>query len=181
MLIDLQQSYFDLFHLPMKFDIDRTQLNTQFRELQSVCHPDRFVTANDAERLESAQATSLINEARDTLLDARLRARYLLSLNGVDFNDEIDTSKDPAYLMEQMELRESIEDAEHASDPFAELDSLHKIVLQRKHEIEDAFSVAYEQKNFAIAKQAALKMRFCERIISEIKRIEERVDDDDDF
>lgn len=178
MLIDWQQNYFDLFQLPVAFDIDRTQLNSQFRELQSVCHPDRFVTASDAERLESAKATALINEARDTLLDDRLRARYMLSLKGVDFNDEIDTAKDPTYLMEQMELRESIEDAEHASDPFDELDKLYNIVLQRKREVEHDFSRAYEQQDLIVAKQAALKMRFCERIISEIKRIEERVDDD---
>lgn len=177
-MLDLQQNYFDLFDLPVAFAIDRTQLNRQFRELQSMCHPDRFVNASDSERLESTKATALINEARDTLLDDRLRARYMLSLKGVDFNDEIDTAKDPKYLMEQMELRELIEDAEHASDPFAELDNLYNIVLQRKREVEHDFSVAYEQKDFVVAKQAALKMRFCERIIGEIKRIEERVDDD---
>jgi len=179
MSIDLQQNYFDLFGMPVTFDIDRAQLAVQFRSLQSVYHPDRFITASDAERLESVKVTTLINEARDTLIDARLRARYMLGLKGVDFNDESDTSKDPAYLMGQMELRESIENAEHATDPFAELDALHKIVQQRKREIEGDFMLAYAQQNFDVAKQAALKMRFCERIISEIKRIEERVDDDD--
>ncbi len=178
MSLDLQQNYFDLFGIPVSFDIDRVQLAVQFRDLQSVFHPDRFIAASDAKRLESVKATALINEARDTLVNARLRARYMLGLKGVNFNDEIDTSKDPAYLMGQMELRESIEDAEHAADPFAELDSLHKVVQQRKREVEDDFSLAYEQQNFDAAKQAALKMRFCERIISEIKRIEERIDDD---
>ena len=147
MSLDLQQNYFDLFGIPVSFDIDRAQLAVQFRDLQSVFHPDRFIAGSDAERLESVKTTALINEARDTLIDARLRARYMLGLKGVDFNDEIDTSKDPAYLMGQMELRESIEDAEHAADPFAELDSLHKVVQQRKREIEDDFSLAYEQQN----------------------------------
>jgi molecular chaperone HscB len=179
MSFDLQQNYFDLFDMPVSFGIDHAELAVQFRDLQSVFHPDRFIAASDAERLESTKATALINAARDTLVDTRLRARYMLSLKGVDFNDEIDTSTDPTYLMGQMELRESIEDAEHADDPFAELDSLHKIVQQRKREVEDDFSLAYEQHNFDVAKQAALKMRFCERIISEIKRIEERIDDDD--
>lgn len=181
MSIDLQQNYFDLFRIPVTFDVDHTQLAVQFRDLQSIFHPDKFVTASDAERLESVKVTALINEARDTLVDARLRARYMLRLKGVDFNDETDTSQDPIYLMGQMELRESIENAEHANDPFAELDNLRKIVQQRKVDIEDDFNSAYNQQNFSGAKQAALKMRFCERIISEIRRIEERIDDEGDF
>ena len=177
----MQQSYFELFQLPIQFDIDTTQLASHFRELQTTYHPDKFVNATGDERFESVKITTFINEARDTLLDSRLRARYLLGLKGVDFNDEIDTSKDPMYLMQQMELRESIEDAEHADDPFEELDSLRRIVKQRQLEVEDDFKNAYEDSQFDEAKQAALKLRFCERIISEIKRIEERVDEDDDL
>ena len=181
MSINMQQNYYELFQLPVQFDIDMRQIASRFRELQTVYHPDKFVNGTDNERFESVKVTTFINEARDTLLDSRLRARYLLGLKGIDFNDEIDTSKDPTYLMQQMELRESIEDAEHAEDPFEELDSLRRIVKQRQLEVEDDFKNSYEGGQFDEAKQAALKLRFCERIISEIKRIEERVDEDDDL
>ena len=43
--------------------------------------------------------------------------------------------------------------------------------------MENDFQTSYDSGDFKVAKQAALKLRFCERIFEEIKRIEERLDD----
>ncbi|CAA6800749.1 MAG: Chaperone protein HscB [uncultured Thiotrichaceae bacterium] len=178
MPIDLKSNYFELFGLPNQFEVDTSLLATRFRALQSECHPDQFVNGSDEEKRISMQQTAFVNEASDTLKNPRLRARYMLASNGVDFTDETDLSKDPAYLMEQMELRESIENAENATDPFDELDDLRKIILTRRGDVENDFQSSYASGNMPEAKQAVLKMRFCERIIEEIQRIEERLEDE---
>lgn len=178
MPIDLKSNYFELFGLPEQFEVDTTLLATRFRALQAECHPDQFVSASDEEKRISMQHTAFVNEASDTLKNPRLRARYMLALKGVEFTDETDLSNDPAYLMEQMEIRESIEDAENASDPFEELDGLRKIVLSRRNDVENDFQSSYADDKMLEAKQAVLKMRFCERIVEEIQRIEERLEDE---
>lgn len=179
MSVDLTQNYFQVFGLPIQYEVDLNLLAKRFRELQAQVHPDKFVNGTDEERRIAIQSTGFLNEAKDTLSDSRLRAHYLLSLKGIQFDFEIEsgTTNDPEFLTQQMEIRESIEDAENAEDPFDELDQLRKMIKSRKVDVENDFQTSYASGDFVVAKQAALKLRFCERIFDEIKRIEERLDD----
>ena len=45
------------------------------------------------------------------------RAEYLLVQHGEDIRGEQQTMQDPMFLMEQMELREELEDIADSSDP----------------------------------------------------------------
>lgn len=179
MSVDLTQNYFEVFDLPIQYEVDLNHLATRFRELQAHVHPDKFVNGTDEERRIAVQSTGFLNEAKNTLTDSRLRAHYLLTLKGIEFEFELEsgTTNDPEFLMQQMEIRESIEDAESAEDPFDELDQLRKLIKSRKLDVENDFQTSYDSGDFKVAKQAALKLRFCERIFEEIKRIEERLDD----
>ncbi|HIP94871.1 MAG TPA: Fe-S protein assembly co-chaperone HscB, partial [Leucothrix sp.] len=71
-MLDFKQSYFDLFGLPVHFQIDDSQLSASFRALQKKYHPDKFVNASDQERRLAVQSTGFINEAYETLLSSRL-------------------------------------------------------------------------------------------------------------
>ena len=179
MSVDLTQNYFQVFGLPIQYEVDLNHLSTRFRELQALVHPDRFVNGSDEERRIAIQSTGFLNEAKNTLVDSRLRAHYLLSLKDIQFEFELEsaTTNDPEFLMQQMEIREAIEEAENAEDPFDELDQLRKMIKSRKLDVENDFQTSYASGDFIVAKQAALKLRFCERIFDEIKRIEERLDD----
>jgi len=178
MSIDLKQNYFELFDLPVRFDIDLTLLATNFRQLQAHYHPDKFVSASDSEQRQAMQATVFINEAHDTLKSPRLRSRYLLELAGIDFNDERDISTDTAYLMQQLEIRESIDVADDAEDPLEHLEEIKKLVRDRKQAVEASFVESYKKGDFQAAKEATLKMRFCERVYNEIRKAEERLEDE---
>jgi molecular chaperone HscB len=177
MTLDLTQDYFSLFQLTPHYDTDMSELSHQFRALQATWHPDRFATADDEARRVSVQNTAFINEAYETLKKPRLRARYLLELSGVSFSDETETSKDPMFLMQQMDLRESIEDAEHADDPFDALDNVVSDVREQADQLENDFKEAYVAGDQQAAKEVVLKMRFFERIKGEVKQLEEKLED----
>jgi len=163
-MLDFNQSYFQLFGLPEQFEVDLASLATAFRERQATYHPDRFVNADDKERLLAVQSTGFINEAHDALKSPRLRSRYLLTLKGIEFDDEIDTTSDGMFLMQQMEMREALEDAQNASDdPEEALDAVEKVGKEVKalsNALQNDFKTHYESDDFIAAKEAVLKMKF---------------------
>ena len=69
MAADLSSSYFQLFGLPRSFEIDAAQLDSRYRELQRIVHPDRYVNAGDQERRLAMQQATRINEGYQTLKD----------------------------------------------------------------------------------------------------------------
>jgi len=163
-MLDFNQSYFKLFGLAEQFDVDLSTLSTAFRELQATYHPDRFVNADDKERLLAVQSTGFIN------------------LKGVEFDDEIDTTSDGMFLMQQMEMREALEDAQSANDdPEEALDAVEQVGKEVKalsNALQNDFQTAYESDDFVAAKEAVLKMKFFERLSNEVKALSEKIEDD---
>ncbi len=137
------QNYYDLFALPVNFDVDQAGLDNHFRELQQAVHPDRFANASAQEKRVSLQKATLINEAHRVLSDPLLRARYLLELRGEPAIDEQETISDVSFLMEQMELREELDAVKTSEDPLSLigdiLDELIGKIEQREQEIRQLF------------------------------------------
>jgi molecular chaperone HscB len=119
----MMQNHFELFQLPIKFDVDMDRLDAAYREVQGRVHPDRFVNASDAEKRVAMQWATRANEAYQTLRHPQKRAQYLCELNGVDLQTESNTAMPMDFLMQQMELREALGDARAAKDAGA-LDEL---------------------------------------------------------
>src|SRR5947208_14405041 len=118
----LLHSHFELFGLAPVFGLDKEVLEKAYRDIQSQVHPDRFAHAGDAERRASLQWTTRVNEAFQVLKNPVKRARHLLELQGVDVAFETNTAMPPEFLMQQMELREKLEEAKDAGG----LDDLRK-------------------------------------------------------
>lgn len=99
------------------FDLDLSELDRKYFDLQRRLHPDRFATRASRERaLSQAQAVAL-NEAYETLKDVLRRADYLLEVRGVEqMPNGCHLVNDQALLMESMELREALAEAETAAD-----------------------------------------------------------------
>ncbi|MGA9031258.1 MAG: co-chaperone HscB [Sulfuricaulis sp.] len=172
------KNHFELFGLPAAFDIDTDELAVRYRELQRRIHPDKFANASDQDRRLSLQMTALINEGFQTLKDPVQRGRYLLSLRGIDLDDETDTTMDPAFLMEQMELREELEEVRQANNPHKQLAELANRIEQRLQDKIGQFRRAFADDSpdgSGRARNAVREMQFLEKMRREIDNLEEEL------
>ena len=166
-------SHFDLFGLAPAYALESEALERSYREIQSRVHPDRFAHAGDAERRASLQWTTRVNEAYRTLKDPVQRAKHLLELHGVDVAFETNTAMPPEFLMQQMELRESLEEAKTP----ASLDEMRKRLRQNKTELQKQIAEALDtRKDYAGAAGLVRKLQFLDRLDEEIDSAYERVE-----
>lgn len=183
-----QDNYFKLLNLPVEFDIDREKLNNNYHEIQKSIHPDNYANSSALERRISVQMAAQVNDALQTLKSPLPRSIYLLSLYQIELNEN-DTAIDPAFLMEQMELRESLAQVAVKDDPFAELDKILDDVKSRiKMLIADLSSLfeqllsnqcehSEQQKLLQEIKAQVLKMQFLNRVHEECLNKEEELSD----
>lgn len=181
-----EDNYFKLLSLPLNFDIDREKLNSNYHEIQKSIHPDNYANSSALERRISVQKAAQVNDALQTLKSPLPRSIYLLSLYGIEL-DENDTAIDPAFLMEQMELRESLSQVVVKDDPFAELDKIlndvksriKMIIADLSSRFQQLLSNQYEQleqqKLLQKIKAQVLKMQFLNRVHEECLNKEEEL------
>jgi molecular chaperone HscB len=169
----VMHSHFELFGLTPAFAIEGEALERSYREIQSKVHPDRFAHAGDAERRASLQWTTRVNEAYRTLKDPVQRAKHLLELHGVDVAFETNTAMPPEFLMQQMELRESLEEAKTP----ASLDEMRKRLRQNKTELQKQIAEALDiRKDYAGAAGLVRKLQFLDRLDEEIDAAYEEIE-----
>ncbi len=161
-------NYFELFGIQPGFDIAPAHIESKYRELQSLLHPDRYATAGAQEQRLAVQGAALVNQAYAVLRDDCARAAYLLELKGVEFNDEPDTVNDPGFLMEQMELREALEQSTAASDPAAALTRLEHDADAHMAGLSGRFKHAHADGDFDAARELVLKMKFIKKFRDEV-------------
>ena len=113
-MISLQANDFELFDVPARFAQDRPQLDTRWKALQREAHPDRFAAEGAAAQRVAMQWSVRINEAYQRLKDPLKRAAYLCELRGAPVQAENNTAMPAAFLMQQMEWRENLDDTESA-------------------------------------------------------------------
>ncbi|MDD3445227.1 MAG: Fe-S protein assembly co-chaperone HscB [Zavarzinia sp.] len=108
-----QIDHFARLGLPRGFAVDGAMLERHYFAAQRRFHPDRFAGRGAREKNFSLQHATLINEAYETLRDPLSRARYLLETAGRPLpGDDGRSIADPELLMEAMEWREALEEAE---------------------------------------------------------------------
>ena len=172
------KNYFEIFSVPVSVDVDMTVVSDHYHVLQKKYHPDRFANTDEQQSRMAMQATSLINSAFDTLKSPLLRAQYLLKLKGVDTNNETDTTMDGAFLMQQMELRESLESVRDDADPLSKLDSIGSDLKKQMKRLMSEFQQAYDSDSLEQARESIRKMQFILKAQNEVKQISEQIEDE---
>ena len=163
--MNLQSNDFELFGLEQRFAQDRSQLDARWKDLQREAHPDKFAAQGAAAQRIAMQWSVRINEAYQRLKDPLKRAAYLCEINGMPVNAENNTTMPAAFLMQQMQWREDLDEAHSADD-------LEKIRLQVQQAGRDVLlnleRLIDSQKSFADAVGQVRAMMFVERFSKDV-------------
>lgn len=177
MRISFADNYFRLFGIAPTFHINRETVVGKHRQLQSMLHPDRHVAAGAGQRRLAVRNAATVNEAYRVLSDDCARAAYLLELEGVFLNREAETTTDPDFLAEQMQLRGELEANERNPEALLRIEDSMQTKLR---ELGCEFSDAYESRKLDRARAAVQKMQFVRKLDQEVKSrlrtLEERAD-----
>lgn len=160
------QEYFSLFGLPERYAIDQAELDKAYRNVQAQVHPDRFAHRPEAERRVAMQWATLANEAFRTLRNPLRRATYVLSRRGLEIDGERNTAMSHAFLMQQMEWREAVEEAQA---DVGELDRLNRELARDERVMLDDLGRAIDEANdLQTAGELVRRLMFMEKLRSEI-------------
>ena len=174
--MDFTQTHFELFGLPQTYAIDRDKLDAAYRDMQNTVHPDRFAAQPDAEQRVAMQWATQANEAYQTLKHPVSRGVYLLKLQGIDAFDAGNTKMAPAFLMQQMEWREAIDEA-RASHSTAALDALTDDLRSAHRGIEAQLAALIDTAHdYAAASEAVRQLRFMDKLIAEVGDVYEELE-----
>lgn len=107
----LNDNDFELFGLPQTQAQSRADIDARWKALQAEVHPDRFASEGAAAQRVAMQWAMRVNEAYQRLKDPLRRAAYLCELRGAPVQAENNTQMPAAFLMQQMEWRETLDEA----------------------------------------------------------------------
>ena len=165
---DSVPDHFALLGLERRYAIDTDVLEERYRELQARFHPDKFAHQSDADKRAAMQWATRVNEAYQALKQPIRRARYLLELLGQDPQIETNTVMPHEFLLQQMEWREAVAEAQ-AGGAIDELEALH---VRFRHEMSDRtqeMTKAVDIDNdLAHAVDLLRRMMFIDKLLSDI-------------
>ena len=173
------RSYFEIFSLPVGWNIERAAVDARYRQLQQEFHPDRYAAKGDVDKRLAVQTAALINDAYQTLISPLKRAQYLMQLDGIDADQESHITSDGAFLMSQIELREELADiGQDGPSPAAleALASLEQRICATYAGLQDEFSAHYSAGDQAAAFDTVAKMQFFVKLLDQVEALEEQLD-----
>jgi molecular chaperone HscB len=169
----LQANDFELFGLPQRFAQDRAQIDARWKELQRQTHPDKFTTQGAAAQRVAMQWSVRVNEAYQRLKDPLKRAAYLCELRGAPIQAENNTAMPAAFLMQQMQWRESLEEVVE----MAELDALQREVESARNSLlQQCEQLLDEAGQPAQAASQVRALMFIERFADDIEQRYEQME-----
>ncbi len=172
--MNLQSTDFELFELPEQFGQDRAVIDARWKDLQRQAHPDKFVAQGGATQRLAMQWSVRINEAYARLKDPLKRAAYLCELHGAPIQAENNTAMPAAFLMQQMQWREALEEAADG----AQLDALGKEVAQaRRAALAQCQQLLDQARNYPDAAQQVRALMFIERFSRDVHDRLDRIAD----
>jgi len=165
--MNLQSDDFELFDVPRRFAQERSRLDARWKELQREAHPDRHAASGTAAQRQAMQWSVRINEAYQRITDPLRRAAYLCELHGAPIRAEDNTAMPTDFLMQQMEWREALEDA----DSVAQVEALEAQVQQaRRAALERCGDLIDQEQDYAGAALQVRALMFIARFALDIER-----------
>lgn len=169
----INKNYFQLFNLSESCELDLDSLAGVYRELQSEVHPDKFANADERTKLQALQSSSYLNEAYGTLKSPLKRAAYLLTLHQQDIEQVNQSDLSVDLLMEQIQLREALEELPKDESALVELERLKQEVTAKLEQVYQNFADQYENTDYGAAKKIYHELQFLYKLLAEINSAEE--------
>ncbi|AUI66034.1 MULTISPECIES: Fe-S protein assembly co-chaperone HscB [Glaesserella] len=164
---------FTLFDLPVQFQIDSQALSERYLSLQKSLHPDNFAASSATEQRLAIQKSAEINDALHILKDPILRAEAIIAIHTGEQQDiEQKSNRDMAFLMQQMEWRESLESIETAKNE-EDLTAFTQKIEQEQKAILQQLEQTLDSQQWSEALAINDKLRFIKKLLIEIERVEE--------
>ena len=170
--MNFSQNFFEIFQIGVAFDLDLADLSARYQALQRRVHPDRYAGQGDqAERLATQWATQ-VNEAYATLAEPLARASYLLDLQGVVLAQN--PTLDPAFLFEQIELRETLDEIRQAGS-LTRAEAFIQALAEKQSADARTFNDYFKASALNEATTSVYRMQFLSKLSQGAKALEEEL------
>ena len=166
--------FFAVMQVPVACEIDAALLERNYRQLQGEWHPDRYAGAGQAEKLAALQKTSLLNDAYTTLKTPLSRVAHILLLQGCDVGRHEQSDLEPAFLLQQMRLRDALEELAADQDETGLRGLLDSVACERVA-LWQTLSAAIAAGELQQARKLFYKLQFMVKLQDEIRAVEDRL------
>lgn len=155
------RNHFELFGLPVQYQLDRLLLSTRYLELTRATHPD-FAGSDPEAQLQAMELSARVNEAHAVLDDDLRRAEYLLELRGGRVGDQA-----PADVLERIfEMRESLSHALSTDDEAQAADIRAQAAKWLQQVVTDAGTCLDSEENIQRAQDLLSAARYIRKIMT---------------
>ncbi len=163
-------NYFELFGLPIGFQVDTQKLRTAFMEIQKASHPDKFAQGTSDEQEAALEQSSLANKGFTLLNNKEQILPYVLEILGI-MNPDEKYALEPDFLMEMMDLNEAWMDAEDDASKQAIIQQVEQLKneiyapIQSFMEVDQIDSIS--QEAMLQIKSYYYKKKYLDRILED--------------
>ena len=166
-------NYFALFELPEQYDISVDVLTQRYRTLQSMTQSGRFAGASEQEKRLNMQKNVQVNDGYRVLSDDIARGEHLIEVRGTELPHEQELIGDNAFLMELMDLRESLASA----NEVVEFEQLNRTIAEMIADYRDRINILLIKNDRVADFEAGIelgKLKFMRKLASETKAREQK-------
>lgn len=146
------KNYFELYELPLSFQLDGALLKKKFYELSKRFHPDFYVNESPEKQAEILELSTLNNKAYQVLSDPLKRIEYILFLNNMLADgDKYVLPQD--FLMDMMDVNEALMEMEFDHDEL-KLSEISTQIDQTEKSLFDELKNASDEFDLKVGKDA---------------------------
>jgi molecular chaperone HscB len=160
-------NYYNLFDIQEAPLVDTQFISAKYISLQKKYHPDFFTTDTEDAQEDALEQSAHINKAYNIFRNKDKTLEYFLQQKGIIVADE-KFNLPPDFLMEMMELNESIDEKETISEKIEDFERALEDEVKPLLMIDSAASLT--EKDLQILKANYYKKKYLHRIL-------ERLDD----
>lgn len=160
------KNYFDILGVAQSFSLDSKELRHKYLQQQMLFHPDKLDQQETEKYRDNYTNATLLNEAYKILSDNFLRAKHLLEINGIIFEEQ-NTNQIMSidYLEEIINEREQLEEVTNIKT-LEDLLQIHQLKLQRLLlELENNFI----SKQLQSALDLTIRLQYLTNLVNHIK------------